>query len=125
MRNIVKEKLAAGKPSVGTWLNMNNPDISEQLAMMGFDWLVCDLEHGLYAVRDVQRMMQSMSSVRDCLPLVRVPINEPVYFKWALDMGAQGVVVPSVNSKEEAIRAVQSSKYPPQGIRGCGPRRAS
>jgi 2-keto-3-deoxy-L-rhamnonate aldolase RhmA len=57
--------------------------------------------------------------------LVRVPINEPVYFKWALDMGAYGVVVPFVNSREEAVRAVRSSKYPPEGIRGFGPRRAS
>ncbi len=125
VKNLVKEKLKAGKPSVGTWIEMNNPDVTEQLAMLGFDWLVFDVEHGLFAMRDIQRMMQSMSSARDCIPLVRVPINDPVYFKWALDMGAYGVVVPWVNSKEEALRAVQSSKYPPEGIRGCGPRRAS
>jgi len=125
MKNYVKEKLKAGKPSVGTWIEMNNPDVSEQLSVLGFDWLVFDVEHGLFTMPDVQRMMQSMSANSNCLPLVRVPINEPVYFKWALDMGAYGVVVPWVNTKEDALKAVRASKYPPEGIRGCGPRRAS
>jgi len=125
MRNFVKEKLKAGKPSVGTWIAMGNPDVSEQLAALGFDWVVFDVEHGLFTMPNVQRMMQSMSSTSNCIPLVRVPINEPVYFKWALDMGAYGVVVPWVNTGEEALKAVQACKYPPEGIRGCGPRRAS
>jgi 2-keto-3-deoxy-L-rhamnonate aldolase RhmA len=125
MTNSVKAKLKAGKSSVGTFLGMNNPDVSEQLARLGFDWLVFDVEHGVFTIPDVQRMMQSMSAMPDCVPLVRVPINEPVYFKWGLDVGARGVVVPWVNSKEDALRAVQFSKYPPEGLRGCGPRRAS
>ena len=122
--NPIKKKLKAGKATVGTWVNMGNPDVAEQLSMFGFDWLTFDLEHGLMTVPDVQRMMQAMNGT-DCMPLVRVPINEPVYFKWALDAGAYGVVVPSVNTREEASRAVRSCLYPPQGIRGCGPRRAS
>ena len=125
MKNIVKEKLKAGKPSVGTWIEMNNPDVSEQLSVLGFDWLVFDVEHGLFTMPDLQRMMQSMSKSADCIPLVRVPINEPVFFKWALDMGAYGVIVPWVNSKDDALKAVRASKYPPEGLRGCGPRRAS
>jgi 2-keto-3-deoxy-L-rhamnonate aldolase RhmA len=124
MRNFVKEKLKAGKPSVGTWIEMNDPDVAEQLAMVGFDWLVFDVEHGLFTMPDVQRMMQAMGSA-DTIPMVRVPVNEPVYFKWALDIGAHGIIVPWVNSKEEAMKAVESCKYPPQGHRGCGPRRAS
>jgi len=125
MKNLLKEKLKSGKPSIGAWVNLNNPDVSEQLAAMGFDWLVFDLEHGLFTMPDVQKMIQSMSSTPDCIPLVRVPFNEPLYFKWALDVGAYGVVVPWVNTREDALRAVQASKYPPEGIRGCGPRRAS
>jgi 2-keto-3-deoxy-L-rhamnonate aldolase RhmA len=124
MTNPVKEKLKAGKATVGTWIDMGNPDVSEQLSMLGFDWLVFDLEHGLFTIPDLQRMMQAMNGA-DCTPLVRVPINEPVYFKWALDVGAYGVVVPYVNSKEEASKAVSACMYPPQGIRGSGPRRAS
>jgi 2-keto-3-deoxy-L-rhamnonate aldolase RhmA len=124
MMSLVKEKLRAGKASVGTFLEMGNPDVSEQLSMLGFDWLVFDLEHGLFTMPDVQRMMQSMNDV-DCTPLVRVPTNEPLFFKWVLDMGARGVVVPCINSKEEASRAVRACLYPPQGVRGCGPRRAS
>ncbi len=122
--NPVKEKLKAGKATVGTWVDMGNPDVVEQLSSLGFDWLTLDLEHGLMTIPDLQRMMQGMNGT-DCIPLVRVPSNEPVYFKWALDTGAQGVVVPYVNSKEEVERAVKASLYPPQGIRGCGPRRAS
>src|SRR5208282_3606046 len=125
MENFVKEKLRSGKPSVGTWLQLNNPDVSEELSMLGFDWLVFDAEHGVFTMPEVQRMMQSMNDSTNCVPFVRVPINESVYFKWALDMGARGVVVPWVNSKEDATKAVRASKYPPEGIRGCGPRRAS
>src|SRR5271169_2826013 len=124
--NFLKSKLKAGKPAVGTWVEMPYPDIAEQLSTMGFDWLVFDIEHGTYSFPQVQAMMQAMNTTSEyCLPLVRVPINEPVYFKWALDIGAQGVVVPMVNTKEEAENAVKSSKYPPEGFRGCGPRRAS
>ena len=124
MTNLVKEKLKAGKASVGTWLCMGNPDVSEQLSMLGFDWLTFDLEHGSMTIPDLQRMMQAMNRA-DCIPLARVPVNEPVYFKWVLDAGARGVVIPYVNTKEEATNAVRACLYPPKGIRGCGPRRAS
>ncbi|HYB04443.1 MAG TPA: aldolase/citrate lyase family protein [Nitrososphaerales archaeon] len=123
--NFVKVKLRAGKPAVGTWVEMPFPDIAEQLSPMGFDWLVFDVEHGVYSFPQVQAMMQGMNNSNTCLPMVRVPINEPVYFKWALDTGARGIVIPMVNSKEEAERAVKSCKYPPEGFRGCGPRRAA
>jgi 2-dehydro-3-deoxyglucarate aldolase len=124
--NFVKSKLKAGKPAVGTWVEMPYPDIAEQLSAMGFDWLVFDVEHGTYSFPQVQAMMQAMNmSSENCLPIVRVPINDPVYFKWALDIGARGVVVPMVNSNEEAEKVVKSCKYPPEGFRGCGPRRAA
>jgi 2-dehydro-3-deoxyglucarate aldolase len=123
--NFVKSKLKAGKPAVGTWIEMPYPDISEQLSVMGFDWLVFDVEHGTYSFPQVQAMMQAMSVSNACLPMVRVPINEPVYYKWALDIGARGIVVPMVNTKAEAEQVVKSCKYPPEGYRGCGPRRAA
>jgi 2-dehydro-3-deoxyglucarate aldolase len=123
--NLVKTKLKAGRAAVGTWVEMPYPDIAEQLSALGFDWLVFDIEHGTYSFPQVQAMMQAMGANNTCLPIVRVPINEPVYFKWALDIGARGVVVPMVNSKEEAEKAVKSCMYPPDGFRGCGPRRAA
>lgn len=124
--NFVKSKLRQGKPAVGTWVEMPYPDIAEQLSASGFDWLVFDVEHGTYSFPQVQAMMQAMESSRgSCPPMVRVPINDPVYFKWALDIGASGIVVPMVNTEEEAVRAVKSAKYPPEGYRGCGPRRAA
>jgi 2-keto-3-deoxy-L-rhamnonate aldolase RhmA len=125
LENSVKTRLKSGRPSVSTWVEMPHPDIAEQLAMEGFDWLVFDVEHGLFTFPQLQMMMQAIAPFPDCLPMVRVPINDPVYFKWALDVGAKGIVVPMVNNKEEAERAVRSSKYPPEGSRGCGPRRAS
>ncbi|MDA4123507.1 MAG: aldolase/citrate lyase family protein, partial [Thaumarchaeota archaeon] len=125
LRNPVKRKLQAGKASVGTWLESASPDVAEQLAGLGFDWLLFDVEHGVFTFPQVQQMMQAMAKFSDCVPLVRVPINEPVYYKWALDIGAWGVVVPMVSTREEAERAVSSSKYPPLGSRGCGPRRVT
>jgi len=125
-KNFVKTKLKTHMASVGTWIEMPYPDVAEQLSMLGFDWLVFDVEHGTFSLpQQVQAMMQAMSNSSSCLPMVRVPINEPVYFKWALDIGARGIVVPMVNSREDAERAVKSCKYPPEGFRGCGPRRAA
>jgi 2-keto-3-deoxy-L-rhamnonate aldolase RhmA len=125
LRNFVKEKIKGGRASVGTWVEMNNPDVAEQLVDLGFDWLVLDAEHGTFTFPEVQRMMQGMGAKSDCIPLVRIPYNDPVYCKWALDIGSYGIVCPFVNTREDALRVVQSCKYPPEGIRGCGPRRAS
>jgi len=125
VRNPVKAKLKAGKPSVGTWLTIGHPDVSEILADLGFDWVVFDMEHGPLSVETVQGMMQSMSYSVDCVPMVRVGWNDLVLIKRALDIGAYGLVIPWVNTREDAVRAVSYCKYPPEGIRGCGPRRAA
>ena len=125
LKNFVKEKLKGGRASVGTFVEMNNPDVAEQLSDLGFDWLVFDVEHGTFTFPEVQRMIQAMGAKPDCIPLVRIPCNDPVYCKWALDIGSYGVVCPFVNTREEALSVVQSCKYPPEGTRGCGPRRAS
>lgn len=125
MKNPVKAKLKAGEPSVGTWLAIGHPDISEILADLGFDWIVFDTEHGPLSIETVQCLMQAMSYSTDCIPMVRVAWNDLVLIKRALDIGAYGVVIPWVNTKEDAINAVRYCKYPPEGIRGCGPRRAA
>lgn len=125
MRNLVKEKLRTGEPSVGTWVSIGHPDVSETLASLGFDWVVFDMEHAPLDIGVVQSMMQSMSRVGDCTSMVRVAWNDPVLIKRALDIGAYGLVIPWVNSGKEARAAVEACKYPPQGLRGFGPRRAS
>ena len=115
--------LKEGKPAWGAWITIGNPESPEMLSSLGFDWLLFDLEH---APLDYQLLEYMLMSVRnDATPLVRVPHNNPVYVKKVLDMGAAGVLFPMVNSKEDALLAVRSTRYPPKGIRGVGPRRAA
>jgi len=122
MKNPVKEKLKAGKPSIGTWITIGHPDVSEFLATLGFDWFVFDMEHSPISFETVQVLMQA-SSFSKTIPLVRVAWNDIVLIKRALDIGAYGVVIPWVNTREDAINAVRYCHYPPKGVRGCGPRR--
>mgnify|MGYP000023413723 FL=1 len=124
MKNPVKAKLKAGKPSIGTWITIGHPDVAEFLATLGFDWFVFDMEHSPISFETVQVLMQA-SSFSKTVPLVRVAWNDMVLIKRALDIGAYGVVIPWVNTKEDAINAVKYCRYPPRGLRGCGPRRAA
>ncbi len=110
---------------LGTWVGTGHPDVSEALSMIGFDWIVFDTEHGPHSVETVQLLMQAMGA-SPTIPLVRVAWNDPVMIKRALDVGAYGVVVPWINSKADAIRAVRACRYPRSGgIRGVGLRRAA
>jgi 2-keto-3-deoxy-L-rhamnonate aldolase RhmA len=123
-KNRVKERLRSGKPSIGLLVTTGHPDLAEIYAKCGFDWLFLDTEHGNIGRETLHSMIQAMEAT-DCVPFVRVLCNDPAQIKVPLDMGALGIIVPQVNTKEEAIRAVHSCKYGPEGIRGCSPRRAS
>lgn len=125
MRNPVKAKLSSGGISIGTWVSIGHPDVTERLANLGFDWLTFDLEHSPLSLETVQIMMQAMSFTQSCVPLVRLRWNDFVLIKRVLDIGAYGVIVPMVNTGQEAEKAVRACKYPPEGIRVVGPRRAS
>lgn len=122
MVNRVKEKIARGEVTYGTWITMGYPEITEALSHLPFDWFVIDMEHTPLCVKDVEFLMMPLRFT-NIVPLVRVPWNDFVIIKRVLDTGAQGVIVPQVSNKEEAIQAVKACKYPPQGIRGVGPRR--
>jgi len=124
VRNILKEKLKKGDPVIGTFVEIGHPDITEWLSRLGFDWILLDAEHGPLGYETLQRMMQSMKG-SGCVPIVRPQWNDPVVIKRVLDIGAYGVLIPWVNSRDEAEKAVQACKYPPQGMRGYGPRRAA
>lgn len=123
-KNKVKEKLQAGKVSVGLWSGIASPDVAEALANIGFDWIVFDMEHAPLTIDKVQTLIMATSGT-ETVPMVRVANNDPVLIKGVLDIGAYGLVIPLVNSRDEAIRAVSACKYPTKGIRGAGPRRAS
>ena len=123
MRNLLKEKLKRGEAVVGAFVGLGHPDVTERLSRLGFDWLLLDGEHGPLGLETLQVMMQAMNG-SGCTPIVRPQWNDFVVIKRVLDIGAHGVLVPWVNSREEAEAAVRACRYPPEGIRGYGPRRA-
>lgn len=117
--NIVKQKLRRGEPSFGTWLSLGNLHAARVLARSGFDWLTVDLEH---AAIDWSQAAALMAAVADagCVPLCRVPEGSHVCIKRALDAGAFGIVVPMVDTVEQAQKAIAAAKYPPEGNRSAG-----
>lgn len=124
MKNTLKRKLRQGEGVIGTFVELGHPDVTEILSRLGFDWLLLDAEHGPLSFETLQLMLQAMNGT-ECVPVIRPQWNDPVEIKRILDIGAYGVLIPWVNSKEEAENAVRACKYPPEGIRGFGPRRAS
>jgi 2-keto-3-deoxy-L-rhamnonate aldolase RhmA len=124
VKNTLKEMLIKGKVAIGTFVQIGHPDVTEMLSQVGFDWLLLDGEHGPFGIETMQTMLQAMSGSKT-VPIIRVPWNDPVFIKRALDIGAYGLLIPLVSSKREAENAVLSMQYPPKGIRGVGPRRAS
>jgi len=118
MKNLVKRKLKAGKPSIGTWISIGHPDMAMFLADLGFDWLVCDMEHGPYGPETYHFMVQAMLYNRkNCMPMARIPWNDLIWAKKAMDAGATGLVIPRVESAEMAEETIRIMKYPPLGER--------
>lgn len=109
--------------SIGSWLTLNNPSVAEIMADAGFDWLCIDLEHSAIDYNEAQQMIIAIQS-KGVLAYVRVGNNDPLIIKRVLDAGADGIIVPSVNSKSDAERAISAIKYPPVGTRGVGLARA-
>jgi len=119
----IKEKIRNGEPSIGSWMSMAHTSIAEILAMAGYDWVVIETEHTAIDVSEVMRLIMAIE-LRGSIPLVRLAWNDPIQAKAVLDAGAAGVLVPSVNTKEDAMLAVRMTKYPPLGFRGVGLARA-
>ena len=116
--------LIEGRAAVGTWLTLPDPSIAEALADAGFDFLVADGEHGPIDTSELYALLAATRAAS--IPLLyRVGANEPVRIMHALDAGASGVVIPQVRSVADAERAVAWCRYPPAGLRGIAPRRAS
>lgn len=90
----------------------------------GFDWLLIDAEHSPFTLDSLLPVLMAFNG-RETVPLARVPRNDQVVIKQFLDLGVEGILVPMVNSPEEALHAVAACKYPPVGNRGFGPRRAA
>jgi 4-hydroxy-2-oxoheptanedioate aldolase len=120
MKNRLKELLAAGETAIGTMVQLPSAPVVEVLAQAGFDWLVIDTEHGPIDIERLQAMVRATSETA-CAPFVRIASNLDWLTKRALDVGALGVMIPGVNSVEEARAAVRAVRYPPAGSRGFGP----
>jgi 4-hydroxy-2-oxoheptanedioate aldolase len=105
------------------WLSVGNSFTAEVMARQGFDALCIDMQHGLIDYNDVWPMLQAISQT-DTVPVVRVPWNDPQIIMKALDAGAYGLIVPLINTADEAAAAVSAARYPPAGIRSFGPVRA-
>lgn len=118
----MKKKLHRGDRLIGTIISIPSPEISEIYANSGFDWLFIDLEHSALSVRDAQLIIQSISMRTECV--IRVPSNDEIWIKKALDIGASGIIIPQIKTAEEAKKAIRFCKYPPQGIRSVGIARA-
>ncbi|HKR89324.1 MAG TPA: aldolase/citrate lyase family protein [Phenylobacterium sp.] len=115
--NTFKRRLEAGERQIGLWLTLANPFAAEAVAGAGFDWLLLDMEHSPADVETVLAQLQAVSAYA-ATPIVRPPTNDAVVIKRLLDIGAQGLLIPYVQSAEEAAAAVAAIRYPPRGIRG-------
>ena len=120
----LKQKLKNNELTIGSWIMMGNSMSVEVMALAGFEWLVVDIEHTSINMETVQTLITTIQA-NNMKALVRVSKNEEVVIKKVLDMGADGIIVPMVSSKEDALQAVDYAKYPPMGKRGVGLYRAS
>lgn len=121
--NGLKAAWKQGKATYGAWLAIPDPAVAESVARLGFDYCCIDMQHGFSEYSDVVAMLAAMSGLGPTL-VVRVPWNEPGIIGRVLDAGAEGVIIPMVNTPEEAAAAVASCRYAPEGSRSFGPIRA-
>jgi 2-dehydro-3-deoxyglucarate aldolase len=117
-----RSRLAGGEKLIGTMLTLANPSVAEILADVGFDWLFVDGEHGPLDVPEVLAILQAVGDKIPCL--VRVPEAAEAPIKRMLDLGATGIIVPQVNTAEQAANVVKWARYSPAGSRGVGLARA-
>ena len=117
--NPVKAALAAGKPQVGTWLSFGDVFATRLMARVGFPWLTVDMEHSPIDWGQAGTLFGCIADA-GCVPLARVPRGDHDHIKRVLDAGAMGIVVPMVNTVEEARDAIAAAKYPPVGNRSLG-----
>ena len=119
MKNPVRQALKEGQPHVGSWLSLACPLAGRVLARTGFRWLTVDVEHSPVNWETAATLFGHIADA-GCVPLARVPCNSHDHIKRALDNGAHGIVVPMVNTAEEAAAAVSAAKYHPEGTRSVG-----
>src|SRR6266481_1233255 len=122
--NGLKKRLATGQPTYGMWISMESATVSEMAVGLGLDWIVIDAEHGHLDWKEILEHLRA--TVRgDTVVLVRVAELNAGLIKRALDIGADGVVIPWIETAEQLRQAVTFATYPPEGVRGIGAERAT
>lgn len=120
----LKTKLKRGEACLGAQISLADPAVAEILGRAGYDWLVVDTEHTASSAATLRAMLQAAAHT-EALVLVRSLRLDPDEIRRFLDIGSPGILCPFINSGEDAQSLVQACRYPPEGIRGFGPRRAS
>ena len=117
--NPVKKALKEGRPAIGSWISLCSAASAEHMASVGWDWLVIDAQHSPVGF---DTMVNSFRAIQlgGAVPMARVPWLDTVWIQRTLDAGALGLVIPMINSREEAERAVANCKYAQEGVRSCG-----
>ena len=116
--NALKLALSQGRVQRGIWLDLASPLVADLLAGAGFDWLLLDAEHGPNTLPQLLAQAQAIGT--RCSPIVRLPAGEAWMIKQVLDLGIQSVMIPMVESGEQAAALARAMRYPPRGIRGMG-----
>jgi len=123
MKLSLKDKLKNKEVTIGSWITIGHQVIAEIMSQFHFDWLTIDIEHSSISISQVQSLIQIIE-LSGVTPLVRISENDSTLIKRCMDSGSHGIIVPMVNNKDDAIKAVNSVKYPPIGKRGVGLARA-
>lgn len=108
-----------GECSIGSWISIGDPFVTEIMAKSGFQWLVVDLEHSAISITSAARLIQIVD-LCGTIPLVRMPGHAPLLVKRVLDIGAKGIITPMINTADDAVNAYRAIKYQPEGHRGVG-----
>jgi 4-hydroxy-2-oxoheptanedioate aldolase len=124
MGRTLRELWDGTEATIGGWLSIPSPFSAELMGRCGFDWVCIDTQHGVIGYDQMMPMLETLS-ITATPAFVRVPWNQPDHIMKALDAGAQGVIVPMVDTEEDARAAVRAAKYPPVGTRSWGPIRAA
>lgn len=116
--NLLKQKLRAGNTCIGSWLLTTSADMAEIMAFAGLDFVLIDHEHGQGAIDDAVSQLRAIKGT-DCAGILRVPSNDRIYIKRALDAGVAGIMVPNIDTAEQARAVVEACRYAPHGGRGA------
>jgi 4-hydroxy-2-oxoheptanedioate aldolase len=118
------DRVRAREAVVGYWMTLDAPPAAERIARLGYDYVCFDAQHGLFGYAGMLHGLLAVQAGGASVGLVRVGANDPYHIGRALDAGASGVIVPLVDSAEQAEAAVRATRYPPSGVRSYGPMRS-